>query len=262
MSRASTSSTTALIALSLTSGLTLSVAHAAQSTLSSTGGSSPLGKPSLGQPTISVPSSSTTVTPSGPYTTSPNWRPVSGYTGDQSVIYSLAGSTYALNRLAFYEHSDDPNHIEIWMEQLCHDQPCDPGPRDASLHVGSKEENLGTKEIIAAGDDHYITAIQVCTTDENDIRQFARSKGPGSGRQGSIRGALSTARTTIQRSSIGRTATTIGAKSSSASATASRSASRPITMTTGRSGTTGTTLPASSWNAPTSRTPARTARAC
>ena len=73
MSRALTSSTTALIALSLTAGLTVSVAHAAQSTLSSTGGSSPLGKPSLGKPTISVPSVSTTVTPSGPYTTSPNW---------------------------------------------------------------------------------------------------------------------------------------------------------------------------------------------
>jgi hypothetical protein len=171
MSRALTTSTTALIALSLTAGLTVSVAHAAQSTLSSTGGSSPLGKPSLGKPTISVPSGSTTVTPSGPYTTSPNWRPVSGYTGDQSVIYSLAGSTYALNRLAFYEHSDDPNHIEIWMEQLCHDQPCDPGPRDGRLHVGNKEENQGSKEIIAAGDDHYITAIQVCTTDENDVRK-------------------------------------------------------------------------------------------
>jgi hypothetical protein len=250
MSRTLATSTTALIALSLTAGFTLSAAHAAQSSLSSTGGSSPLGKPSLGKPTISVPSGSTTVTPSGPYTTSPNWRPVSGYTGDHSVIYSLAGSTYALNRLAFYEHSDDPNHIEIWMEQLCHDQPCDPGPRDGSLHVGNKDENEGSKEIIAAGDDHYITAIQVCTTDENDVRNRK------------IKGALSTALATIRWSSIGRTATTIGAKSSSASATASRSASRPTIMTTRRSGTTGITLPGSSWNAPTSKTPARTPRAC
>ncbi len=174
MSRALTASTTALIAFTATAGLTLSVAHAAQSTVSSTGGSSPLGKPNVStqSPTSGTTTpGSTTVTPSGPYTTSPNWRPVSGYTGDHSVIYSLAGSTYALNRLAFYEHSDDPNHIEIWMEQLCYDQPCDPGPRNGSLHVGNKDANEGTKEIIAAGDDYYITAIQVCTTDENDIRK-------------------------------------------------------------------------------------------
>ena len=184
MSRVLTTSTTALIALSLTAGLTLAVAHAAQSSLSSTGSTSPLGKPNVSTPsttsgtstpgngtTISEPSGSTTFTPSGPYTTSPNWRPVSGYTGDHSVIYSLAGSTYALTRLAFYEHSDDPNHIEIWTEQLCYHQPCDPGPRDGSLHVGNKEENLGSREIIAAGDDHYITAIQVCTTNENDVRK-------------------------------------------------------------------------------------------
>lgn len=184
MSRALTTSATALMALCLTTGLTLSTANAAQSSLSSTGSTSPLGKPNVstqspsssgaapgGPTTISIPPSSTTVTPSGPYTTSPNWRPVSGYTGDHSVYYSLAGSAFALNRLSFFEHSDDPNHIDIWMEKLCHDQPCESGPRDGELHVGAKEENQGTREIIAAGDDHYVTAIQVCTTNENDIRK-------------------------------------------------------------------------------------------
>lgn len=136
-----------------------------------TSGNATSGDPPDERTTVFAPTGSTTVTPSGPYTTSPNWRPVSGYTGDHSVIYSLAGCTYALNRLAFYEHSDDPNHIEIWMEQLCHDQPCDPGPRDGVLHVGNKEENQRSKKILAAGDDHYITAIQVCTTNENDVRK-------------------------------------------------------------------------------------------
>jgi hypothetical protein len=178
----------ALLSLCLTTSLVVSAADAAQSSISDTGATTPLGKPDItteqdstggtkprttqpsGSQQISVPPSSTTVLPSGPYTHSANWRPVSGYTGDQSVYYSLAGSTYALNRLEFYEHSDDPNHIGIWMEQLCHDQPCDPGPRDGELHVGTKEENLSTRAIIAAGDNHYITEIQVCTTDENDIR--------------------------------------------------------------------------------------------
>ena len=130
-----------------------------------TTGGIPAERPSLVQP------STATSAPTGPTWSSPNWRPVSGYVGDRSVWYTSESPTHALNRLVFYEHSDDPNHIDMWLEKLCHDRPCDPGPRDIELHVGSKEENLRTKEILSAGDDHYITAIQVCTTDENDIRK-------------------------------------------------------------------------------------------
>lgn len=50
MSRVLTTSTTALIALSLTAGLTLAAAHAAQSSLSSSGSASPLGKPNVSSP--------------------------------------------------------------------------------------------------------------------------------------------------------------------------------------------------------------------
>jgi hypothetical protein len=114
--------------------------------------------------------STSTVSPPRVSWSSPNWRPVSGHTGDMSEVYTSVSPTHALNRLAFYEHSDDPNHIEIWLEKLCHDQPCDPGPRDGVIHVGNKEENLRSKEILAAGDDHYITAIQVCTTNQRDVR--------------------------------------------------------------------------------------------
>jgi hypothetical protein len=123
-----------------------------------------------GRPTFAEPVTATSE-PTGPTWSSPNWRPVSGYVGDRSVWYTSESPTNALNRLVFYEHSDDPNHIEIWLEELCHERPCDPGPRDVDLHVGSKEENLRTKEILSAGDDHYIRAIQVCTTDEGDIRK-------------------------------------------------------------------------------------------
>lgn len=146
-------------------GLTMSTANGAQSTKSSTGATTP----SQSAPG-STTQTSTSPQPNGLVWSSPNWRPVSGYTGDHSV-YHTAGTMHALNRLTFYEHSDDPNHIEIWEEQLCHDQPCDPGPRTGELHVGTKEEKLRTKEVIAAGDDHYITAIQVCTTNENDVRK-------------------------------------------------------------------------------------------
>ena len=105
--------------------------------------------------------------------TSPNWslRCPAG-TGDQSVIYSLAGSTYALNRLAFYEHSDDPNHIEIWKwNSSATISPAIPARAMAACMSAARRRILGTKEILAAGDDHYITAIQVCTTDENDVRK-------------------------------------------------------------------------------------------
>jgi len=188
------SNSTALFALSFMAGLTMSTANAAQSTspsytggsttgqtttvpnVSTTGQTTTVPNVSTTGQTTTVPNVSTQTPPStspeatGPSWSSPNWRPVSGYTGDQSVYYT-SDSMHALNRLSFYEHSDDPNHINIWLEQLCYDQPCDPGPRTPELHVGSKDENQRTKEIIAAGDDHYITAIQVCTTDENDVRK-------------------------------------------------------------------------------------------
>src|SRR3954471_1475889 len=60
---------------------------------------------------------------------SPNWRPVSGLTGDFSDFYT-ASEVHALNRLEFYEHADDSMLIKIWLEKLCHEPPCDPGPRD------------------------------------------------------------------------------------------------------------------------------------
>src|SRR3954469_17917368 len=101
---------------------------------------------------------------------SPNWRPVSGLTGDFSEFYT-ASEVHALNRLEFYEHADDPMLIKIWLEKLCHDPPCDPGPRDIELRAGTAEENFGTREILSAGDDHYIVSIQVCTTDDNDLRR-------------------------------------------------------------------------------------------
>lgn len=155
--------------LAFAGGLSIIAADARQATNPSTvGGISSTTKPKI--PTETSPPTSTTAEPSGPIWSSPNWRPVSGYTGDQSVYYT-AGTRHALNRLSFYEHSDDPNHINMWLEELCHDQPCDSGPRTPELHVGTKEENLKSKEIIAAGDDHYITAIQVCTTNENDVRK-------------------------------------------------------------------------------------------
>jgi len=106
-----------------------------------------------------------------PTWSSPNWRPVSGYTGDTSAFYTASSPTHALNRLSFFEHSDDPTLIEIWLEKLCHDRPCDPGLRNIELRAENEPANLGTREIIAAGDDHYITAIQVCTTDEDDQRR-------------------------------------------------------------------------------------------
>jgi hypothetical protein len=102
---------------------------------------------------------------------SPNWRPVSGLTGDKSVFYTSSSPTHALNRLEFYEHNNDPMLINIWLEKLCHDPPCDPGERNIELRIGSHDENLGSKEIISAGDDHYITAIQVCTTNDTDQRK-------------------------------------------------------------------------------------------
>jgi hypothetical protein len=101
---------------------------------------------------------------------SPNWRPVSGLTGDFSDFYT-ASEVHALNRLEFYEHADDPMLIKIWLEKLCHDPPCDPGPRNIELRAGTAEENFGTREILSAGDDHYIVSIQVCTTDDNDLRR-------------------------------------------------------------------------------------------
>jgi len=62
---------------------------------------------------------------------SPNWRPVSGLTGDFSDFYT-ASEVQALNRLEFYEHADDPMLIKVWLEKLCHEPPCDPGPRNIS----------------------------------------------------------------------------------------------------------------------------------
>lgn len=154
-----------LVSIASIVGVAMPIANGAQATKSITGATTP-----KKMSTIHT-QSSTATQPMTPTWSSPNWRPVSGYTGDHSEIYTTSSPTHALNRLSFYEHSDDPNHIEIWEEKLCHDQPCDPGPRTGVIHVGSKDENLRTKEIIAAGDDHYITAIQVCTTNENDVRK-------------------------------------------------------------------------------------------
>jgi hypothetical protein len=112
-----------------------------------------------------------TPVPTDPTWSSANWRPVSGYTGDDSVFYTASSSRHALNQLRFYEHSDDPMLIEIWEEKLCDDRPCDPGPRNTELRASDRDHNENTRKILSAGDDHYITAIQVCTTNDNDTRK-------------------------------------------------------------------------------------------
>ena len=80
----------------------------------------------------------------------------------------------------------DPNPIEIWMEQPATISPAIPARAMQQPVCRQQGGEPRSKEIIAAGDDHPDHRDQVCTTDENDVRNQLAPDLDGKARSGGI----------------------------------------------------------------------------
>lgn len=121
---------------------------------------------------------------SGPTTygwTSPSWTSVSGETASNSGIIDRP-SPYAIKGIMVAESGDRPHLIHVTLETLCNGV-CPDGPSGAANWLNSDPENdvmglggFGQSLDLSLDDDHYITAIQVCTSGQNN-RDRRRIKG-------------------------------------------------------------------------------------
>lgn len=113
---------------------------------------------------------------SGPTTygwTSPSWTSVSGETAPNSDIID-APSPYAIKGILVVETGDRPWVVGAALETLCNGI-CPDGPDDTENRIRSDPEfdlmGLGGLEQsldLSLDDDHYVTALQVCTSGQNN----------------------------------------------------------------------------------------------
>jgi len=92
------------------------------------------------------------------------WTRVSGYTGSGPKKVNASSSSNGLYRLKFYEKWDDANLINVYERKLSTSSGASTGTA-GELRIKSGGSSAKTVDV---GSGHYITAIQVCTTDKNN----------------------------------------------------------------------------------------------
>ncbi len=97
------------------------------------------------------------------------WTSVSGHTGSNSKTLK-ASSSHALTSLQFWEKADDPVRIQVTVRTLCSKGRCSTKSL-GYLQTGSASGNFTSSQSVSVGAGHFVTAIQVCTTDKKQTGQ-------------------------------------------------------------------------------------------
>lgn len=100
------------------------------------------------------------------WTVEGGWRGPTGFPGDARESWT-AESDQALTSMNWRERADDPVWFEFVGRKVCADTACSQAaPHRYSLRNG----NLTSQKSVVTGDEHYATALAVCTSGSGKIK--------------------------------------------------------------------------------------------
>ena len=94
-----------------------------------------------------------------------SWTQVTGYTATGTKT-TTGWTGYVITGFQWWEKKDDPVRIQVSARKLCSGS-CS-GNKTTELETGINAGNIVSVKNVATAESHYITGIQVCTTNKNN----------------------------------------------------------------------------------------------